>query len=67
MKNDKDIIGSKIEDWNDADKNLSENIVVNNKITETIELIHQGGGPVRIQKHCRDTTYPGLTSQYLLY
>ena len=50
MKNDKDIIGSNIKNWNNADTILSNNRVVNDKILNQIEIIHQGGGPIRIQQ-----------------
>jgi len=50
MKKDKDTIGSKIEGWNNVDNNLSNNTIANKKIIEILENIHQGGGPVKIQK-----------------
>ena len=50
MKNDKDIIGSNIKNWNNVDTILSNNRIINDKIISQIEIIHQGGGPIRIQK-----------------
>ena len=50
MKNDKDVIGSKIDCWDNVETIFSNNKNANDKIVEAIDLIHQGGGPVRIQK-----------------
>jgi 3-methylcrotonyl-CoA carboxylase beta subunit len=50
MKKDNDIIGSNINSWKNAESNFSEFNKINEEFKTQIELIHQGGGPIAIQK-----------------
>ena len=49
-KDNKDIIGTDIDNWKNTDLNFSEFKNLNDEILSQISLIHQGGGPVAIQK-----------------
>ena len=50
MSKDKDIIGSNINTWKNADSNFSEFNSINEDFLSQINLIKQGGGPIAIQK-----------------
>ena len=50
MTENKDIIGKSINDWKNVNENESEFNSLNSNISEKRELIHQGGGPIAIQK-----------------
>ena len=50
MNEDKDIIGTDILNWKNAEINSSEFIKLNNNIIEQRNIIKQGGGPIKIQK-----------------
>ena len=45
-KDNKDIIGTDIDNWKNTDLNFSEFKKLNDEILSQIDLIHQGGGPV---------------------
>ena len=49
-KDNKDIIGTDIDNWKNTDLNFSEFKKLNDEILSQISLIHQGGGPIAIQK-----------------
>ena len=50
MNKDKDIIGTNINVWKNADSNFSEFNLINEEFLSQIKLIQQGGGPIAIQK-----------------
>ena len=50
MIENKDIVGTSIEDWKNINENESKFISLNSKISEKREIIYQGGGPIAIQK-----------------
>jgi 3-methylcrotonyl-CoA carboxylase beta subunit len=50
MSKDKDIIGTDIDTWKNAEINFSEFNAMNEEFVNQINLIQQGGGPVAIQK-----------------
>ena len=50
MEKNKDIIGSEINSIKNADKNFSKLNAINEEFLNQIQLIHQGGGPIAIQK-----------------
>ena len=50
MTEDKDIIGTPIDNWKNIIENESSFNSLNAIISEKRELIYQGGGPVAIQK-----------------
>ncbi len=50
MNKDKDIIGSNINVWKNADTNFSEFNAINEEFIAQMDLIKQGGGPIAIQK-----------------
>jgi len=50
MKEDKDIVGTSIENWKNITDNESEFNMLNSNISDIRETIYQGGGPVAIQK-----------------
>lgn len=50
MKKDNDIIGTNINTWKNSDSNFSSFNKLNEEFSNQIKLIHQGGGPVAIQK-----------------
>ena len=49
-KDKKDIIGTELEVWKNTESNFSEFKQLNDEILSQINLIHQGGGPIAIQK-----------------
>ena len=50
MEKNKDIIGNEINSIQSADKNFSKFNKVNEEFSNQLQLIHQGGGPIAIQK-----------------
>ena len=50
MNKDKDIIGTDIDIWKNAEINFSEFNAINEEFLNQINLIQQGGGPIAIQK-----------------
>ena len=50
INENKDIIGSNIAEIKNNDENFSEFTNLNAKISELRDIIHQGGGPIAIQK-----------------
>jgi acetyl-CoA carboxylase carboxyltransferase component len=50
MNKDKDIIGTNINIWKNADSNFSEFNLINEEFLSQIKLIQQGGGPIAVQK-----------------
>ena len=50
MEKNKDIIGNEINSIQNADKNFSKFNKVNEEFSNQLQLIHQGGGPIAIQK-----------------
>ena len=50
MKKDNDIIGTNINTWKNSDSHFSSFNKLNEEFSNQIKLIHQGGGPVAIQK-----------------
>ena len=50
IEKNKDIIGKNIDDIKNADDNFSEFNLLNSHISDKRSLIHQGGGPIAIQK-----------------
>ena len=49
-KDKKDIIGTELDAWKNTESNFSEFKQLNDEILSQINLIHQGGGPIAIQK-----------------
>ena len=50
MENNQDIIGTNSKNWKNSDKNFSKFNLMNEEFLNQIKLIHQGGGPIAIQK-----------------
>jgi len=50
MTENKDIIGNSIDSWKKVNENESEFNLLNSNISKKREIIHQGGGPIAIQK-----------------
>jgi len=50
MTENKDIIGNSIDSWKKVNENESEFNSLNSNISKKREIIHQGGGPIAIQK-----------------
>jgi len=50
MTENKDIIGNPIDSWKKVNENESEFNLLNSNISKKREIIHQGGGPIAIQK-----------------
>ena len=46
----KDIVGTDLDSWKNSELNFSEFKILNDEILSQKKLIHQGGGPVAIQK-----------------
>ena len=49
-KDNLDKIGTEITTWKNSESNFKEFKKLNDEITDQVKLIHQGGGPVAIQK-----------------
>tara|TARA_Y100001978_G_C23693339_1_gene436067 strand:- start:1310 stop:2968 length:1659 start_codon:yes stop_codon:yes gene_type:complete len=49
-KSNLDKIGTEITTWKNSESNFKEFKKLNDEITDQVKLIHQGGGPVAIQK-----------------
>ena len=49
-KDNLDKIGTEITSWKNSESNFKEFKKLNNEIADQVKLIHQGGGPVAIQK-----------------
>ena len=49
-KDNLDKIGTEITTWKNSESNFKEFKKLNNEIADQVKLIHQGGGPVAIQK-----------------
>ena len=50
MTENKDTIGTSIDDWKNVEENESEFNLLNSDISKKRDLIYQGGGPIAIQK-----------------